>query len=314
MLKPVSRLIYSTSFSIKPSLLKNTKPSVFLISKRSFSSLGPVTTSIPKKKSLFNKWILGSAVTAIGIGILTYFKKEKANQLGNVIQIGDMQLLSNGVLLPGHFDISKINDDMKKYDLCETLKKELSEVFMNPDFNEIKKFINKKGTLFMIPMIDPNPWTSNLMTIYETALTSTKRRWSEEELLFIFNYYLQNSEEAHVTKINLLHLLVRTQLSISDDLRIKIIKNAIEKNPELLKQRLVLNEGLDMTPAEMAIRTSYNKALMHYLLGETTKHIGHFSEEEKKKLISHASWLLRSGMQCNVSLGKHMIKIIKELP
>lgn len=283
------------------------------ISQRSFNS-NPLNQTTQSKKLELKKWTIIGGLTALGTtGALLYSQYRKTNPYDSIIRIGDFQVLPNGILLPGHFDVSKINEYENKYEICDTLKKEISKIFENSNFNEMKEFINNRGSEFLIPMTDLNPWTSNLNSIYETALVESKRRWSEEELLFIFNYYIENSEEAKVTKINLLHMLVRTELN-PRSLKNTLIKKTLEINPELLKERLVLDKGLDMTPAEMAIRTSYNESLMFYLLDESKKLLKDFSNEEKEKLLFHARWLLKGGVQDTVSMGERLIEHIQNLP
>lgn len=94
---------------------------------------------------------------------------------------------------------------------------------------------------------------------------------------------------------------------------IALLKAAVERNPQLLNERMKLGEGLDMTPVEMTIRTSYNESLMNFMLSKYLKTFV-LTSEDKTKLLSHAKWLSDSTVDSTALMGERLIKKIENPP
>lgn len=111
--------------------------------------------------------------------------------------------------------------------------------------------------------------------------------------------------------MNLLHILAR---NCSSSKVVNTLKNAVIQYPNLLKDRMSLGEGLDMTPVEMTIRTSYNESLMNFMVTKYQENMGCLTSEDKNKLLSHAKWLSGSGIYSTALIGERLMERIKKLP
>lgn len=228
--------------------------------------------------------------------------------------LSDIRDLPNGMLVRASFDPLKVDENALKEENCQKLKAELTVELKRSNFTEVKALFEERGSEFLIEMFAVNPWqnvNNKGKSILENVLLEIQFNLPEETLVYLLNYFIDNSEQAKTTNMNFLHVLAR---NCSSAKVISLFKAAVEHNPQLLGARMRLGDGLDMTPLEMTIRTSYNESLMNYMLTKYQESIGSLTSEDKSKLLLHARWLSDSGIYSTALIGEQLMERIKALP
>lgn len=230
------------------------------------------------------------------------------------VPLFDIRVLPNLMLVPASFDPSKVDEYELKEQNCQKLKTELTLELGRSNLTELKVLFEERGAEFLIEMFTVDPWqnvNNEGKSILENVLQEMQFNLPEETLIYLINYFIDNSEQAKATNMNFLHMLVR---NCSSAKVISILKTAVEHNPQLLGARMRLAVNLEMTPVEMTIRTSYDESLMNYMLTKYQESVGCLTSEDKIKLLSHARWLSDSGIYSTALIGKRLMKRIKALP
>jgi hypothetical protein len=226
----------------------------------------------------------------------------------------DMRILPNGLVVPVTFEPSKIDEYALKEQNCQKLKAELMLELKRSNFTELKQLFKERGAEFLIEMFRVDPWknvSNKGRSILENVLEEINFNLPDEILTYLLNYVVNHSEQAKATNMNLLHMLAR---NCSSSKVVDTLKNAVVQYPDLLKDRMSLGEGLDMTPVEMTIRTSYNESLMNFMLTKYQESMGCLTTEDKSKLLSHAKWLSGSGIYSTALIGERLMERINKLP
>lgn len=218
--------------------------------------------------------------------------------------------------MPPSYDPSKDKENTEKERKCKELKSELQATLNQLSFDEVLCLFEERGSEFVSDMWFANPWEvadNKGRSILEAALGEIEFNLSDDILLYLLHYLIEHSEQAKATHMNLLHILARSN---SNSLNlVSLAKKIIPENPALLTARITpLGEGLDMTPAEMAIRAVNNPALMYELVNQYVAHVGVLPLEDKTKLLSHAEWLSGSAMYKTREVAKALIEHIKKFP
>lgn len=261
-------------------------------------------------KAIYLQYLVKPLAFNVLLSLILNFNNKEIN----MSPISGMQVLANGVLLPSSFDPSQIEEYQLKASQCQKLKDELLLEFKRSNLIELKELFEKRGKEFLTEMFYADPWKNisyKNKSIFEVALEEMKYNFSEEYLLLVLNYYVAHSEQAKNTNMNLLHVLVR---NCSFPNTMNLLKKVVEEHPSMLEDRMNLSNNLDMTPVEMAIRTSYDEKLMNFMLTNYCKRCGILSSENKAKLLSHAEWLSGSGVYSTSLIGEKLMKRIKDLP
>lgn len=223
-------------------------------------------------------------------------------------------VLPNGVLVPHSFQPERMDENALKEQHCQTLKAELALELNRSNFKEIEALFEERGNDFLIEMFAVDPWqnvNNKGKSILENVLQEIKFNLPDDILRFLLNYYIDQSEQAKTTNMNLLHVLARNCFFCSKAM--SMLESVVAQQPHLLKERMTLEAGLDMTPVEMTIRTSYNEKLMNYMLTKYQESVGVVTSADKEKLLSHAQWLSGSGVYHTALMGKRLMERIKAL-
>lgn len=226
----------------------------------------------------------------------------------------DMRILPNGLVVPVTFEPSKIDEYALKEQNCQKLKAELMLELKRSNFTELKQLFKERGAEFLVEMSRIDPWqnvSNKGKSILENVLEEINFNLPDETLTYLLDYVVNHSEQAKATNMNLLHILAR---NCSFSKVVDTLKNAVVQYPDLLKGRMSLGEGLDMTPVEMTIRTSYNESLMNFMVTKYQESMGCLTTEDKSKLLSHAKWLSGSGIYSTSLIGERLMERIKKLP
>ncbi|MBX9744455.1 MAG: hypothetical protein K2X08_04515 [Chlamydiales bacterium] len=190
------------------------------------------------------------------------------------------------------------------------MKQELVVELKRSIFSEIKNLFELRGAEFITEMVSVDPWqmvSNKGRSILENALAEVRFQVSLEMGVYLLGFYTTHSEQAQSMNMTPLHIAAR---NCSDfDNAVNLLKILVEAKPEWLAVRMTL-DGLDMTPVEMVIRTSYREDLMNFMI---TKYQEKFeiSLEEKNKLLAHAKWLSGSGIYSTALIGVRLIERIE---
>lgn len=223
-------------------------------------------------------------------------------------------ILPNNILLPAPFNPETVDENVLKAQYCQSLKAELALELNRSSLSEIVTFFEEKGDSFLIEMFTADPWqnvSNKGKSVLENVLEDMNFNLPEVTLRYLLTFYMDYSTQAQNTNMNMLHILAR---NCYHNKAVALLESVVAQNPQLLKERMILGDGLDMTPVEMAIRTSYNEKLINFLLTKYLESVGVVTATDKAKLLSHAQWLSGSGVYHTALMGKRLMERISTLP
>jgi hypothetical protein len=183
-----------------------------------------------------------------------------------------------------------------------TLKNELLEKLKTFSSEEVKVLFEERGLEFIFD----GDYRSSVL---ELALVEIDFALPNESLLFLFKYYIEHSQKAKATGMNMLHLIAKNggHFSQLESLTLSIV----QKNPELLTKRMEFGH-LHLTPSELAMRTSYNEQCIVFMIIQLQEKCG-LTAEDKERILSHASWLSSSIDDENRQMSERIVKLLEEL-
>jgi|GEM_PF-6759887 len=193
------------------------------------------------------------------------------------------------------------------------LKEELTEVLKNSSFSDVQTLFLERGEEFIAEMKTLSHWdnvSNRRRSILENALQKIGFEVPDETVIFLIEYYVDHSEQARLTNMNLLHVLAKNSGIDRVD---ALLKSLAEEKPEWLRTRMNLGANLDMTPVEMIIRSSYRENLMNFMITKYVEKFG-LTSEDKASLLSHAQSHLGSGMMSNFLMGSRLVEKIQNIP